>query len=171
MTLTRVAAFSLAALIVFLLLSTTLGDDGLRTRLGLGAWGSGFVARAVAADPPGLWLAETLDGEGSVRGSARLCADRALRRAFTHPLPQINGQPCRDTGRPLERDGLYATRCDAVGHRYSLNVASHGDPERDLTVWFDLKSLERDDPGQHLVTRYRWQGACPSGWRIGDTMS
>jgi len=135
----------------------------------LSASPAGFFARQAAAHPPELWLAEALDDHGRVRGQVQVCTDQAMRAGLLRPRPEVNGQPCLPVGRGVEKASLQAGRCVALNRRYSVNVSLTGDPARDVTVSFALRPLEVDDPGVRQVTRYRRLGACPPGWRVGDS--
>ncbi|MDP3853892.1 hypothetical protein [Phenylobacterium sp.] len=130
----------------------------------------GVIARRAAAHPPEFWLAEALDDQGAVRGAVQVCADNVIRSGFLTPLPRLNGEPCRRMGQAVVKPDLYAVRCVALDRRYSVNVTRTGDPARDITVRFALRPLETPDPGVRQAVRYRLIGACPAGWRIGDTV-
>ena len=151
------AAFALIGLVL------TAGGDLLRPD------GPAVIARRAAAHPPELWLAEALDDRGEVRGAVRVCADNVLRSGFLTPLPRLYGERCRRMGQAVVKPDLHAVRCVAFDRRYGVNATRTGDPARDVTVRFALRPLESPDPGVRQAVRYRRMGACPAGWRIGDT--
>jgi len=128
-----------------------------------------ITARQQAADPPRLWLAQTLDAAGSPTASLMVCADRSLRDAFRRANAEADdGEPClmeRDT---VQNATLYAARCQLRGERYGLTVNTAGDPDRDFTTTFTLTRLDNSGAKTRRVTRYRAAGACPAGWGIGD---
>lgn len=160
------------ALFVFLGLAIAAGAFFIHAAA-VGAAGprlSDVLSRQAAVDPPQLWRAAVLDPGGGVRGSVEVCADQTVRSGFTHPLPQINGEMCLQMGKAVDRPGLYATRCIAHGQRFSVNTGWTGDLTRDFTVTFATRPLQMEDPGAVQVTRYRRLGACPAGWRIGQSV-
>lgn len=119
--------------------------------------------------PPELWLAETLDPAGGVRGGVEVCADEKLRDGLSRALPKINGEMCLVLGQPVDRPGRWAARCVAFGRRYSVVVLRSGDPAADLTVDMRLAPLELNHPSVRHVMRFRRLSSCPAGWKIGDS--
>lgn len=128
---------------------------------------SRFEAAQAAADPPQLWLVESLDGT-RVKGEVMVCTDRPTREGFSRARAQSGGQPCLPFRDAVEKPGLYAVRCEMGGRNYGMTVNRIGDPDRDFTVHFALKALDGTGDAARQVRRFRRIGACPAGWRIGD---
>lgn len=121
--------------------------------------------------PPELWLSETLDQQGDVRGATQVCVDSKLRDGLTRALPRINGEPCLMMGQPVEKPSRWAARCVAFGRRYGVVVHRRGDEEGRLNVDMRLTPLGTDYGSVRQVMRFRRLGSCPAGWKIGDSGS
>lgn len=124
--------------------------------------------RAAQIDPPQLWLAEALDGNGKPAAAIQVCADSALRAGFVRANAEINGMSCAPHRDAVDRPGLYAVRCDLNGRTYGLTQNRKGDPQQDFQVRFTLTALDGTDVRAAQVRHYRKLGACPAGWGIGD---
>jgi hypothetical protein len=127
-------------------------------------------ARQARIDPPGLWLAEALSPSGHTTRQIAVCADAKLREGFARADPEVNGEPCRAISPVVEKPGLYALRCEAVGYTFAATVTARGDLKRDFQVRYALKALDTGRGPFVQTLRYRLVGACPAGWKIGDTV-
>lgn len=133
--------------------------------------GCSFPQRQLVAIAPELWLVEALDAQGASVDAVRVCADTRVREGFTRPLPAVGKTLCvrEHESRRLVANG-YVERCQLNDVRYSLHVAVDGDPARDFTVRFAMQPLNSEAAeGPRQALRYRHVGACPEGWKIGDT--
>jgi hypothetical protein len=126
------------------------------------------AAQAAAVDPPQLWRAEALDRDGRVQKAVMVCVDSVLRQGLARANAEVNGEPCVAEGPLVSRPGQYALRCTAGGRRFALWTRSWGDPQNDLTVSFAANALDSSHQSVTQLRRYRRQGACPAGWRVGD---
>lgn len=124
--------------------------------------------RAAAIDPPELWLAEALDKDGQPASAVQVCTDHAMRQGFVRANAEVNGQACAPHRDAVERDGLYAVRCELNGHPYGLTLNRSGDPARDFTVRFTLTALDGTAGAAAQTRRFRRLGPCPAGWHVGD---
>lgn len=115
-----------------------------------------------------LWLAESLGPTGRVHRRTEVCADGALREGFERPEPVVNGEACRTSGKVVERPGLRASRCKALGRSFGVTVTARGDPARDLTMRYALTPMDGGGGPLIQTVRYRLIGVCPRGWRPGD---
>ena len=141
--------------------------------LGLAGCDSGdtiarLLARQDKIDPPKLWLAEGLGPTHWVHRRTQVCADSAMREGFARAEPEVNGQVCRATSDQVQKPGLYAMRCEALGEAFGVTVTSRGDARRDFTVRYALTSLDTGRGPFVQTVRFRLVGPCPKGWRIGD---
>lgn len=125
-------------------------------------------AHQATVDPPALWLAQSLDLQGQPTAALYVCADKPLRDGFLRANAEANGRPCLPLKGGVERDGLYATRCELDGRRYGLTVTRTGDPSQAFTTAFALRALDGTGDAARQVRRFQRVGACPAGWRIGD---
>jgi hypothetical protein len=130
--------------------------------------GNAVARRAAALDPPQLWLAEALDGQGRATASVRLCTDAVLQQGLARVRAEIDGEDCEMIGAPVEHDGLYAARCVLNGRRYGVTADHEGDRDRDFTVRVAVTALDAPGVQAVQVRRYRKIGPCPAGWRVGD---
>lgn len=127
-----------------------------------------IAAHQQLVDPPALWKIESYDHYGRVSGVLQVCADRTVREGFGRVGPEVNGQPCVNLRGGVERQGLYAVRCQIAGRRYGVTVNRTGDPERNFTATIAVTALDGSGLGARQVRRFVRQGACPTGWTIGD---
>jgi hypothetical protein len=127
-----------------------------------------LAERQARIDPPRLWLAESLSPSGRATRVTEVCADTKLYEGFARADPEVNGQPCRATSPVVERPGLYALRCEAIGYTFAVAVTTKGDLNRNFQVRYALTPLDAGRGPFVQTLRYRLVGACPAGWRIGD---
>jgi hypothetical protein len=127
-----------------------------------------MAATQAQIDPPQLWRVQSLDANGAVTAELLVCADRTLREGFARAHAEAAGQACKQYGPVVEKDGVFAMRCELNGDRYGLTVTRTGDPARDFTAAFAFTNLERPGISVKQSRRYRLEGACPNGWGIGD---
>lgn len=116
-----------------------------------------------------LWSVATQDDQGKVTKTVLICADAAVHRSFSRPLPSPNGAPCVLIGSPVEDAVRFAARCKAGTRHFNIQAAKAGDPDKD----FGVKLLVRSDaPGSVDLVQslhYRRLGDCPTGWSAGDS--
>lgn len=127
-----------------------------------------LTARQAQAEPPRLWLAQSLGPTGQVTRSLEVCADQHLREGFVRAEPEVNGNACFAISPVVSKPGLYALRCEAEGQSFAVTVTSHGDLRRDFQVRYALTPLDRGRGPFIQTIRYRLAGTCPAGWKIGD---
>lgn len=120
-------------------------------------------AMQAEADPPQLWSIETGDGTG-----VRLCADTLIRTGFLHQRASADADLCQPLKPPVVKPGLVSMRCTLRGREYAVVNRAVGDPDRDMTVTFSMRSMDGDGLSLRQVRRYRLLGACPAGWDVGD---
>jgi hypothetical protein len=129
---------------------------------------SQLVAKQAAMDPPQLWRVQALAADGAVAKDLLVCTDTATRAGFERANAEVNGQTCAPRRDGVQREGVYANRCQLNGRWFGLTVNRAGDPQRDFTVAFALKALDGTGAGARQVRRFQRVGACPQGWGIGD---
>jgi len=129
---------------------------------------SRLATHQAQVDPPMLWRVEALDAAGNPSAALTVCADSTLREGFARATAEVAGMPCVPMKDRVEKDGLFAVRCELNGQRFGLTVNRSGDPERDFQIDFALKALDGTDAGARQVRRFRRIGPCPAGWGIGD---
>lgn len=132
-----------------------------------------IVATAPAAAPamaerPKLWSIEVMDGDKAV-SRVDICADSAVQKGFARPAPEVNGQPCDRLRAPIETADAYSLRCHVGDRYYRARAETAGDRARDFTVKMTVKRQDRKEPMYEQVRRYRLSGACPAGWRVGES--
>jgi hypothetical protein len=127
-----------------------------------------LTARQQAVDPPQLWLMEDVDGGGVVKGSARVCADTPMRGTFAKTNAEVGGAPCTETVPPVIRPRFTSHRCEVGGRRYAITSQTAGDLARDFQLTVRVTPLSADLGPAQTTRHYRYLGACPAGWRIGD---
>lgn len=125
------------------------------------------AAPAVAAQPK-LWSIEVMDGDKAV-SRVDICADSAVQQSFARPAPEVNGQPCERLRAPIETAEAYSLRCHVGDRYYRARADVTGDRARDFTVTMTVKRQDRKEPMYEQVRRYRLVGACPAGWRVGES--
>lgn len=119
-------------------------------------------------DPPQLWRVESLDAAGRTTGAIQVCTDQAMRDGFGRADAEIWGRPCLPHRDAVDTPNLYAVRCEIEGRRFGLTLNRQGDLKRDFTARFSLASLDGSGAVAKQARRFRREGACPSGWIIGD---
>lgn len=122
----------------------------------------------LAAEPPSLWRVEVLS-DGAVVDTVDICADKDVQSGFSRPAPAVNGMPCIRVGEAVETDGTYSVRCRVDDQLYRVGSSTTGDPARDLTVEMSVTRQDAKGPSFEQTRRYRLQGPCPAGWRVGDS--
>ena len=120
------------------------------------------------AEAPKLWSIEVMDGDKAV-SRVDICADSAVQKGFARPAPEVNGQPCDRLTAPIETGDAYSIRCHVGSQYYRARADVTGDTARDFTVKMTAKRQDRKEPMYEQVRRYRLSGACPAGWRIGES--
>jgi hypothetical protein len=153
------AASALGALVVALLAGpledSRASDARIRQRL-------------MAVDPPQLWRAAALGAQGQASAATFICADTPLAKTFGRGLPEVNGETCRVTAPPSTGPNRFAAKCEALGRRFAVSTATHGDLTRDFQLDFALATLEPPLLTVRQSIRYVRLGPCPAGWGIGD---
>jgi hypothetical protein len=131
--------------------------------------GAGRPPVPSSPEPPVLWSIESQDDRGEVTKTILICADSAVRRSFSRPLPSPNGKPCQLLAPPVDNGDRFAARCKTGSAHLDIQSERTGDPDRD----FVIKLLVRSDisGGENLAQtlHYRRLGDCPNGWTIGDS--
>src|SRR5688500_1466767 len=89
---------------------------------------SRLAAHQAQVDPPMLWRVESLDAAGHPSAALTVCADSTLREGFARATAEAGGMPCTPMKDRVEKDGLYAVRCELNGQRFGLTVNRSGDP-------------------------------------------
>jgi len=159
-TLFRARWLASALLLALPLMSAGCGAQRAETRL---------AAHQAQVDPPRLWRVTALDAAGQPVGAVLVCADRTLTDAFARADAEVNGQPCLPLKDGVERPGVYAVRCELNGRRFGLTVNRNGDPARDFTVAYAVRTVDGGREGRaRQVRRFEKIGLCPQGWNIGD---
>lgn len=129
---------------------------------------SRLAAHQARVDPPMLWRVEALDAAGRPSAALTVCADSTLREGFARATAEVAGQPCLPMKDRVEKDGLFAVRCELNGQRFGVTVNRTGDPQHDFQVAFAIKTLDGTEAGARQVRRFKRLGPCPAGWGIGD---
>lgn len=125
--------------------------------------------RAAQADPPQLWSVEVIDASARPADKPiRICADRLIRTGFIAQHAQAGDFPCRTDAPAVITPTSASMRCEIAGRQYAIYNAAEGDLARDFTVKFTMRSIGGDEVGLTQTRRYRYLGACPAGWKIGD---
>ena len=123
---------------------------------------------AAAPSDARLWSIDVMEGGKSV-SRVEICADQAVRDSFARPAPEVGGQPCIRSKDPVKQDGTWFTRCRVDGAIYRVSSVSTGDVAKDFTVDMAVTRHDRRGPVFEQVRRYRLEGDCPAGWRIGES--
>lgn len=133
------------------------------------AGGDAIGRRAAAADPPQLWSIEVVDA--SARPGDRpieICADSLIRTGFIAQHAQAGDYPCQVDRAPVITAASASMRCVIGDRQYAIYNAASGDLSRDFQVKFTMRSIGGDDVYLTQTRRYRYLGACPAGWKVGD---
>jgi hypothetical protein len=128
------------------------------------------LAEAQAAvDPPQLWQVTAFDAEGQAIAALKVCADRNMVDGFARADAEVNGQTCLPLKDRVETPGLFAVRCELNGRRFGVTATRAGDPARDFTVAFAVRTVDGGPEGvARQVRRFQALGPCPAEWRLGD---
>ena len=130
---------------------------------------SRMAARQAAADPPQLWSIEVVDASARKGDKPILiCADRLIRTGFLNQHAMTATDQCQPEVAPVVKPDSVSMRCALGGRSYTIYNAAKGDQGSDFTVRFTMRSLGGNDVNLTQTRRYRYQGACPAGWKIGD---
>lgn len=129
---------------------------------------SRLTAIQAQRDPPELWRVESLDAQGRISGAIHVCVDQSMRDGFGRADAEIWGRPCLPHRDAVDTPALYAVRCEIDGRRFGLTLNRSGDLRHDFTAAFSLTSLDGVRATAKQVRHFRREGACPSGWIIGD---
>jgi len=142
--------------------------------LGLAACGapraeSRFTEGQAAVDPPRLWQVTAFDAGDHAIAALKVCADRNLVDGFSRADAEVNGETCLPLKERVEKPGLFAVRCELNGRRFGVTATRTGDPARDSTVAFAVRTVDGGPEGvARQVRRYQALGPCPANWRLGD---
>lgn len=126
------------------------------------------AAAAAPAATPSLWRIEAVD-DGKVVRTVEICADDAVRASFSRPAPEWRGQGCTRVGEPKQTGDSYFVRCRFGDKIYVVSSSQKGDPTRDFTVEMSVTQQDGKGPNFEQTRHYTKAGACPAGWRIGDS--
>jgi len=129
------------------------------------------------SDPPALWSIQVMGqgaaGEGYGRAPVGrpvlICANRQIVSGFSSIVPAAGGDECRRLGRELTptESGVHY-RCKLNGVEFAVSSAITGDPSQDFTVASSAYPILDDGPQYARSLRFRRQGECPTGWRVGQ---
>jgi hypothetical protein len=123
---------------------------------------------AAPVGQPALWSIEVMNGDRAA-SRVEICADRALQAGFVRPAPEVGGKPCLRVKGGDRPDGTYSALCRADDQLYRVGTVTTGDKASDFTVELTATRQDADGPVYEQVRRYRRLGACPPGWRNGDS--
>ena len=122
-------------------------------------------------EPPGLWSVESQDDQGKVTKTVLVCADTAVHRSFSRPMPSPNGQPCKLIDPPVVQGDRFAARCKAAGAHLDIQSVRTGDPDKDFVITVLVRGDVQQGQNLSQTLHYRRLGECPSGWAAGDSGS
>jgi hypothetical protein len=141
----------------------------------LAAAGSAHAAKIKPNAPAALWSIEAEGQTAAAKAAAKIvqiCADAAIQAGFSRGLPEIDGKPCVITGRPVNKDELFAARCRVDQTRFFVNSVRTGDPSSDFVVVTTMETRAAGGKRFEQQIHYRKLApACPAGWTIGDAGS
>lgn len=123
---------------------------------------------APGAVPPNLWRVEVLN-DGAAVDTVDICADHDVQAGFVRPAPELNGQACVKVGDAVETADTYSVRCRIDDQLYRVGSSTKGDMARDFTVDMAVTRQDEKGPSFEQTRHYTLQGACPAGWRVGDS--
>lgn len=123
---------------------------------------------APGAVPPNLWRVEVLN-DGAVVDTLDICADHDVQAGFARPAPELNGQACNKVGDTVETADTYSVRCRIDDKLYRVGSSTKGDTTKDFTVDMAVTRQDEKGPSFEQTRHYTLQGACPAGWRVGDS--
>jgi hypothetical protein len=121
-----------------------------------------------AVNAPSLWRIEALNDDKVVR-TVEICADQAVRAGFNRPAPEWRGQACTRVGEPKQTGAAYFVRCRFGDKIYVVSSSQKGDAARDFTVDMSVTQQDGKGPSFEQTRHYIKVGACPAGWKIGDS--
>lgn len=148
------------AMLICLLVAACDGPDAITRRR----------AELDAADPPQLWSITVVDAKGrTLSAPVRICADTPMRVGFLNQTAGVGDNLCKPDLPPVIRADIISTRCQMNGRSFAVYNAAVGDRARDFTVAFTLQSLDEDTVRLAQTRRYRYLGACPAGWGVGES--
>ncbi len=130
--------------------------------------GAAQTAEREAADMQ-LWSVQAVGADGARGDPVLLCADVGIRRAFTETPPAVNGQRCEVVNGPVEREGLYTGRCRVGEQLYVFRTVTDPDPDGSVVVHSMVREVEARGAAVAESRLFRPLGACPEGWRNGDS--
>jgi hypothetical protein len=154
--------FGLALLAASLLAPLAACDDGSAKRM----W-SRIEEEQARAHPPQLWSAQVLP-EREDAPAITVCTDQHLREGFLTMTPAIGGEHCVREGEATKTATGSHYRCQVGRARYAVSVGVTGDVKTDFTANTAIHPLQGGSDFSQTI-RYRHIGACPAGWRAGDS--
>jgi hypothetical protein len=123
-------------------------------------------------DPPALWSIEVAGqrpGDPPLGRPVLICANRQIVSGFFSIVPAVGGEDCRRLARELTPTGNgFRYRCRLKGVDYAVSSVIAGDAHRDFTVASSAYPILEDGPEYSRSLRFRRQGGCPPGWRVGE---
>jgi len=133
-----------------------------------GCDGRSVRERQAEIDPLHLWRVEAVEA-GQAGEPVEICADAMVRQGFVLPLPTAGGQACVLEDEPVQHAGYVAARCRIGGQRFGVTSAVSSLSDTDFTVDASIRPIGPGSEGYRQLRRYTRLGACPDGWRIGET--
>lgn len=70
---------------------------------------------------------------------------------------------------PTDTGATYSVRCRIDDQLYRVGSVTNGDRAREFTVEMAVSRQDKKGPSFEQVRRYTRVGACPAGWKIGDS--
>lgn len=116
-----------------------------------------------------LWSVQAVGVDGARGDPVLLCADGGIRRAFSQGVPAVNGQGCGLEGEPVESEGLYTGRCSIGDKLYVFRTVTDADPDGSVVVHSLVREVGARGMAVSQSRLFRPLGACPEGWRNGDS--
>ena len=107
--------------------------------------------------------------DGKPTSQLEICADRNVESSFVRPAPSIGGKDCMRVAEQVETDTTYSVRCRTDDQLYRVGSSTTGDRARAFTVEMAVTRQDKKGPTFEQVRRYSLAGACPAGWKIGDS--
>lgn len=115
-----------------------------------------------------LWRIEVMQN-GQPSQPLEICADQAIEASFSRPVPTIEGRECVRVDDPTDTGATYSVRCRIDDQLYRVGSVTNGDRAREFTVEMAVSRQDKKGPSFEQVRRYTRVGACPAGWKIGDS--
>ncbi|WP_374570674.1 hypothetical protein [Phenylobacterium sp.] len=122
----------------------------------------------LGAVPPNLWRVDVMDGD-KVTDTIDICADKDTQAGFIRPAPSVDGKECVRVDDAVETADTYSVRCRVGDQLYRAGSSVTGDQAKDFTVDMAVTRQDEKAPMYEQVRHYTLQGACPAGWRVGDS--